>query len=44
MALIQSEIDRLAALPVPAGRLLIDGNRTEGGAEPMQVLSPINGT
>ena len=43
MILTQSEIDRLAALPVPAGRLLIDGNWTEGGTAPMPVLSPING-
>ena len=43
MSLTQTEIDRLAALPVAAGRLLIDGAFSAGGAEPLEVLSPING-
>ena len=42
-SLTQAEIDRLAALPVPPGRLLIDGAFSDGGAEPLEVLSPING-
>ncbi|MGB8814481.1 MAG: aldehyde dehydrogenase [Paracoccaceae bacterium] len=43
MSLTQAEIDRLATLPVPAGNLLIDGAFRKGGAEPLEVLSPING-
>lgn len=40
----QSEIDRLATAPVPAMRLLIDGAWVSGAAEPLPVLSPIDGT
>ena len=43
MSLTQADIDTLAAAPVPAGRLLIDGVWAEGGAAPLEVLSPING-
>jgi 4-(gamma-glutamylamino)butanal dehydrogenase len=43
VALTQAAIDTLAAQPVPAGRLLIDGVWQDGGAEPLEVLSPING-
>ena len=42
-SLTQADIDRLAAVPVPEGRLLIDGAFCDGGAEPLTVLSPING-
>lgn len=40
--LTQAEIDRLAALPVPPGRLLIDGAWVEGVGR-MEVTSPIDG-
>ena len=40
----QSDIDRLATAPVPAMRLLIDGAWVSGAAEPLPVLSPIDGT
>lgn len=39
----QAEIDRLAAAPVAAGKLLIDGKWQEGEAGETVVLSPING-
>ena len=39
----QSDIDRLAAVPVAAGKLLIDGKWLEGEAGETVVLSPING-
>lgn len=42
-SLSQPEIDRLAALPVAPGRLLIDGGWAEGEGEPMSVISPIDG-
>ena len=35
MALTQAEIDRLAAMPVPTGRLLIDSDFSDGEAEPL---------
>jgi hypothetical protein len=38
----QALIDRLAAAPVPAGRLLIEGEWVEGAGE-SPVLSPIDG-
>ncbi len=41
--LTQTEIDRLATLPVPPGRLLIDGAWIEGSAAPMPVITPITG-
>lgn len=40
----QDQIDRLAALPVPPGRLLIDGRWTEGEDAPLPVHSPIDGS
>ena len=40
----QDQIDRLAALPVPPGRLLIDGKWEKGEDEPLQVNSPIDGS
>lgn len=39
----QSDIDRLAAVAVAAGKLLIDGKWLEGEAGETVVLSPING-
>lgn len=39
----QSDIDRLAAVAVPAGKLLIGGKWLEGEAGETVVLSPING-
>ncbi len=39
----QAEIDRLAALPVTPGKLLIDGIWTPGQAGETEVLSPIDG-
>lgn len=39
----QAEIDRLAALPVPAAKLLIGGKWVEGEAKQAEVLSPLNG-
>jgi gamma-glutamyl-gamma-aminobutyraldehyde dehydrogenase len=43
MTLDQATIDRLAAKPVPAQRLLIGGEWLEGQGEPVPVLSPIDG-
>lgn len=43
MALTQSDIDTLAARPVPAGKLLINGHWTDGEGGESIVLSPING-
>ncbi len=40
----QDQIDRLAALPVPPGRLLIDGKWEKGEDEPLPVHSPIDGS
>lgn len=40
----QDQIDRLAALPVPPGRLLIDGHWTAGEDAPLDVHSPIDGS
>ncbi len=39
----QADIDRLAALPVTAGKLLIEGTWAEGQGAPLPVLSPIDG-
>lgn len=39
----QDQIDRLAALPVTAGKLLIEGAWTDGQGDPLPVLSPIDG-
>lgn len=44
MTLDQATIDRLAATPVPAQRLLIGGEWVEGQGAPVPVLSPIDGT
>ena len=43
MAVTQAEIDRLAAAPVAAGKLLINGHWLHGEDEPTVVLSPLNG-
>ncbi|MDR0808420.1 MAG: aldehyde dehydrogenase family protein, partial [Gemmobacter sp.] len=43
MTFDQSNIDRLAARPVPPGRLLIEGEWQDGEDLPGIVLSPING-
>ncbi len=40
----QDQIDRLAALPVPPGRLLIEGTWEAGEDEPLPVHSPIDGS
>jgi acyl-CoA reductase-like NAD-dependent aldehyde dehydrogenase len=39
----QVDIDHLAQAPVPAGKLLINGNWLEGEAGESVVLSPLNG-
>ncbi|MCZ8133518.1 MAG: aldehyde dehydrogenase family protein, partial [Rhodobacteraceae bacterium] len=44
MTLDQATIDRLAAKPVPAQRLLIGGEWVEGQGGPVPVLSPIDGS
>ena len=43
MAVTQADIDRLAVVPVPAGKLLINGQWRDGEDEPTVVLSPLNG-
>ncbi len=40
---MQDQIDRLATLPVPPGRLLIDGIWSDGQDNPLPVHSPIDG-
>ena len=42
--LTQAEIDGLAARPVAAGRLLIDGAWSDGEETPIEVHSPLDGT
>ncbi|MFN3937791.1 MAG: aldehyde dehydrogenase [Gemmobacter sp.] len=39
----QARIDALAARPVAPGRLLIGGKWEDGGGEPAEVTSPVNG-
>jgi len=39
----QTEIDRLAAAPVAARQLLIEGDWADGAGDPLPVLSPIDG-
>ncbi len=40
----QTAIDTLAAAPVPTARLLIGGEWTDGGGDPLPVLSPVDGS